>query len=139
MCENLFLTKRFFFSGKGKDALEEMTDPWKETKLQAIESNYAKIDIYNAEELGLFCKALPKKTCHLKNDKCTGDHSKIRVTGPVAANMNGEKVPMFVIGKLKKPRCFRNVKKLPCIYWGQNKSCRGQCFSKIRSERLTIN
>ena len=114
MWENLFLTKPFFFSGEGKDVTEETTDPWKEKTAQTILSNYANFDIYTADEFGLFYKALPKKNFHLKDDKCTGGHSKIRVTGPDAANMNGEKLPMFVIGKLKKPRCFRNVKKLPC-------------------------
>ena len=48
MWENLFLTKRFFFPGEGNNVTEEMTNPWKETTLQIILSNYAKIDIYNA-------------------------------------------------------------------------------------------
>ena len=57
-----------------------MTDPWKETTLQTILTNYAKTDIYNADEFGLFFKALPKKTLHLKDENCTGGkHSKIRV------------------------------------------------------------
>ena len=38
-----------------------MTDPWKETTLKTILTNYAKIDIYNADEFGLFFKALLKK------------------------------------------------------------------------------
>ena len=71
MWENLFLTKRFSFSGEGKDVTEEMTDPWKETILQTILSNYAKIDIYNADDFGLLYKPLPKKSLHLKHDKWT--------------------------------------------------------------------
>ena len=123
MWENLFLTKRFFFSGEGKDVIEEMTDPWKETTLKIILSNYAKTDIYNADKFAFFYKALPKNTLHLKDDKCTSvKHSKIRVTGLAAGNMNGDKLLMFVIGKSKKPRCFKNVKKLPCRYQDQNKS-----------------
>ena len=31
---------------------------------------------------------------------------------------------MFVIGKSAKPRCFKNVKNLPCRYCSQNKSCK---------------
>ena len=113
----------FFFSGEGKDVTGEMTDPWKETTLQTILSNYAKTDIYNADEFGLFYQALPKKTLHLKDEKCTGGkHSKIRLTGIAAANMNGDKLPMFVIGRSNKPRCFKGVKKLPCRYRGQKKS-----------------
>ena len=74
------------FSGEGKDVTREMIDPWKETTLQTILTNYAKTDIYNAEEFGLFFKALPKETLH------------------------------------QKPSCFKNIKKLPCRYRGQNKS-----------------
>ena len=29
---------------------------------------------------------------------------------------------MFVIGKSAKPRCFKNVRNLPCLYRSQNKS-----------------
>ena len=36
--------------------------------------------------------------------------------------MAGEKLPMFVIGKSKKPRCFKHIRSLPCCYRGQNKS-----------------
>ena len=80
-----------------------------------ILTNYAKADIYNANEFSLFFKALPKKTLHLKDDKCTGGkHSKIRVTGLAAANMNGDKLPMFTTGKSQKPICFKNIEKLPC-------------------------
>ena len=123
MWENLFLTKRFFFSGEGKDVIEEMTDPWKETTLKIILSNYAKTDIYSADKFALFYKVLPKKTLHLKDDKCTGvKHRKIRVTGLAAGNMSDDKLLMFVIGKSKKPSCFKNVKKLPCRYQDQNKS-----------------
>ena len=118
-----FLNKALLFSGEGKDVTGEMTDPWKETTLQTILSNYAKTDICNADELGLLFKALPKENLHLKDDKCTGGkHSKIRVTGLAAVRMNSDKLPMFVIGKSKKTRCFKNVKKLPCRYRGQNKS-----------------
>ena len=99
MWENLFLTKRFFFSGEGKDVIEEMTDPWKETTLKIILSNYAKTDIYKADDSGLFSKPLPIKL-HLKNDKSTGSrHSKIRVTGLAAVNKNGVELPMLVTGK----------------------------------------
>ena len=100
-----------------------MTNPWKETTLQSILTNSEKSDIYNADEVGLFFKVLPKKALHLKDDNCTaGEHSKIRVTWLAAANINGYKLPVFVTGKSQKPRCFKNIKKLPCYYRGQKKS-----------------
>ena len=91
-----------------------MIDPWKEKTLQTILSNYQTTEIYNAEEFGKFYKALPKKTLHLKDERCTGGkHSKIRLTGLAAANMNGGKLLMFVIRKLNNPPCFKHVKILP--------------------------
>ena len=60
---------------------------------------------------------------HFKNEQCSGGKfSKVRLTGLAAANATGEKLPMFVIGKSAKPRCFKNVKNLPCRYRSQNKS-----------------
>ena len=39
-----------------------------------------------------------------------------------SANAAGDKLPMFVIGKAQKPRCFKNVKVLPCRHRHQKKS-----------------
>ena len=39
-----------------------------------------------------------------------------------AASAVGNKLPTFVIGKAKNPRCFKNIKKLPCRYRSQRKS-----------------
>lgn len=58
------------FSGEGNDVTDEMTDPCKETTLMTILRNYTEEDIYNADEFGLFFKALPNKTLHLKDEKC---------------------------------------------------------------------
>ena len=100
-----------------------MTAPWKETTLPTILSNYERSDIYNADEFGIFYQALPQKTLDLKKEKCSGGkHSKISLTGMAAASMTGVKLPMFVIGKAKKPRCFKGIKKPPCTYRGQKKS-----------------
>ena len=39
-----------------------------------------------------------------------------------AVNAMGDKLPMFVIGKAKNPRCLKNVKFLPRRYRNQRKS-----------------
>ena len=58
-----------------------------------------------------------------KNENCVGGkHSKLRLTGLTAANAVGEKLPLFVIDKSKKPRCFKHIKHLPCRYRSQKKS-----------------
>ena len=100
-----------------------MTSAWNETSLPTILSRYEVKDVYNADEFGLFYRGLPKKTLHMKGEKCSGGkHSKVRLTGMAAASAVGEKLPMFVIGKSAKPRCFKNVKNLPCRYRSQAKS-----------------
>ena len=96
---------------------------WNETTLPTLLSSYGLENIYNGNKLGLFYQCLPYKSYHLKTEKCSGGkHSKIRITGLAAANAFGNKLPMFVIGKAKNPRCFKNIKKLPCRYRSQRKS-----------------
>ena len=77
----------------------------------------------NEDEFGLFYQCLPNKTDQLKSEKCYGGKlSKIRITGLAAANTMVDKLPMFVIGKAKNPRCFKNVRFLPCRYRNQRRS-----------------
>ena len=85
-------------------------------------SRYDSRDIYNEDEFGVFCKALPTKSMHLKGEKCSGGkNSKIRLTGLAAANMCGKKIPMFILGKSDKPRCFKRIKSTPCRQRAQKK------------------
>ena len=44
------------------------------------------------------------------------------MTGLAAVNAVGNKQPLFVIGKVKNPRYYRNIRKLPCRYRSQRKS-----------------
>ena len=70
-----------------------------------------------------FYQCLPNKSYQLKSEKCYGKKlSKIRITGMAAANAMGDKLNMFFNGKAKNPRCFKNVKFLPCRYRNQRKS-----------------
>ena len=106
-----------------------MTASWDETTLPTIIPNYKLGDIFNADEFGLFYQVLPNKTLHLKSEKCVGGkHSKTRLTGMAAANAVGEKLPMFVIGKSARPRCFAGVRNLPCRYRSQKKSWIGSAL-----------
>ena len=109
--------------GESKAVTEEMTAPWTETALPTILSRYPLENIFNADEFGLFYQCLPNKTLHLKGEKCAGGkHSKICLTELAAGNAYGERLPMFVIGKANKPRCFKGVRNLPCRYRAQRKS-----------------
>ena len=54
---------------------------------------------------------MSNKTYHFRNEKCTGGtHSKTHLTGMAAYNVNGERLPIFVIDNLKTSRCFKEVK-----------------------------
>ena len=124
-------------SGESKSVTPEMVNAWSETSLPTLLSNYDLKDIYNADEFGLFYQCLPNKTYQLKSEKFYGEKlSKIRITGMAAANAMGDKLPMFIIGKAKNSRCFKNVKFLPCRYRNQRKRWMGNCL-KSGSESWT--
>lgn len=76
------------------------------------------------DECGLFYNMLPDKTYAYKGENCNGGKvSKERLTILVGANMDGtEKLPILVIGKSKKPKCFQNVKSFPCDYESNKKA-----------------
>ena len=113
-------------SGESNACAYKMVASWEQTTLPTILSRYELNQIYNADELGLFYRVQPNKSLHLKNENCVGGkYSKLRLTGLAAANVGekfGEKLPLFVIGKSKKPRCFKHIKHLPCWYRRQKKS-----------------
>ena len=47
----------------------------------------------------------------MPNKRCTGGkHSKVHLTGMAAVNVNGKRLPMFLIGKSKTSRCFKGLK-----------------------------
>ena len=86
-------------------------------------SQYKLEDIYNADDFGLFYQCMPDKSKHLKSESCIGgNHSKVRLTGMAAASALEEKLPIFVIGKSKKPRCFNEIRSLQCLYRHQKKA-----------------
>jgi hypothetical protein len=81
--------------------------------------------IYNADQTGLFYQKLPNRIyidSESKNDFKGAKQmkDKTRVTVMVCTASNGDKVPLAIIGKSKKPLCFGQVNnKLPIAYKGQ--------------------
>jgi hypothetical protein len=91
-------------------------------KLPQICTNYKPQDIFNADETGLFYRALPEKSLVEKFEKCKGNKMlKERVSILLCANAKGEKLMPLVINRFFKPRCFKNllIKDLPVI-WKSN-------------------
>lgn len=95
-----------------------MCDAWISTRLPLLLSSYAPRAVFNADETGIFYRMLPDKTMCFKGDSCHGGkQSKEQITAMVCSNMDGsEKLPLLVIGKYERPRCFKNVKTLPVSY-----------------------
>ena len=68
-------------------------------------------DIWNADETGLFWRALPDKSLSVKKGRCKcGKYAKQRITVILIVNALGEKEPPIIIGRSVTLRCFKNVK-----------------------------
>lgn len=130
----------------GESAAVDMVtvEEWKH-RLPSIFNEYDPSDVYNADETGLFFKALPSRSLVTAKDSCKGGkRSKERFTVLLCTNMTGTdklqpliigkpsmlnltlSISMhtyFVLGKSNKPRCFKhlNVKALP-VTWRSNRS-----------------
>ena len=105
--------------GESAEVSVESTDAWLES-LPFLLGGYEPRDVYNADETGLFFNMLPDRTLAYKGESCHGGkHSKyrLRLTVLLCVNSDGsDKQVPIVIGKSPKPRCFKNVKKLPTKY-----------------------
>lgn len=83
--------------------------------------------VYNADETGLFWRTLPNKTLAARNEESAHVHKVIkeRITVLVCANASGtHRLPLLIIGKSKKPRCFKNInmEALPVKYEAQKRA-----------------
>ena len=78
-----------------------IVDDWKE-RLPLIIGKYAPNDVYNADETGLFFKALPDRSLVMAKETCKGGkRSKERFTVLLCTNMTGtDKLQPLIIGKL---------------------------------------
>lgn len=105
--------------GEILSACPEHVQPFKCKLEQKIKSMSLTTDqIYNADETGLYWKMLPNKTYVSATEKTAPGRklAKDRVTFLACTNASGtHKVTPLVIGKSKRPRCFRDFN-LPLKY-----------------------
>ena len=100
----------------------ELVCQWKEIILPTIMQEYELGNIFNVDETGLFWKLFPDRTLQFKGIDCKGGkRAKDRITVFVGASAMGEKLPLMVIGKSTKPRCFRNAT-IPLEYHSNSKA-----------------
>lgn len=109
--------------GESASVDNEMAGEWLRG-LSNLIADYEPSNIFNVDETGLFFKCLPNKTFTFKGERCSGGkNSKERLTILVGANMDGsEKLPLLMIGKSAKPRCFKDVKSFPVQYKSNKKA-----------------
>ena len=103
---------------------KELVEDWK-TRLPEILAGYSKEDIFNADETGLFFRALPNRSLVVKGDECKdGKKANDRITALIACSAAGEKLQLLVIGKSAKPRAFQGYKTaaLPVTYTHNKKA-----------------
>lgn len=105
--------------GEARDVNQSTVDDWK-AKLPEIIAGYEPRNIANADETALFFRAIPDKTLSFKGNKCSGGKMpKERLSVLLCFFADGKSEKPLVIGKSKKPRCFKNidVNALPVHYY----------------------
>ena len=108
--------KQFSVAGEDGEVNAETLESWAE-RLPEIVKGYELKDIWNADETGLFWRALPDKSLSVKKGRCKGGkYAKQRITVLLIVNALGEKEPPIITGRSLTPRCFKNVKdkRRPC-------------------------
>ena len=90
----------------------------------SIIEGYNHHQVFNCDETGLQYRMLPRKTLVSFFEKRANGRKKAkeRVTLSACANVTGSiKLPLLMIGKYKKPRCFKeiNMDSLPVTYRNQ--------------------
>lgn len=83
-----------------------------------IDQNLSSHQIYNADETGLSYRCFPPTTLAswCETSAVGFKQSKDRLTVLVRSNAAGHKVKLCVIGKFRKPRCFKNSTSSPVFY-----------------------
>ena len=114
------------FSGEGGSVDDIIVDGWFSHLCQLLKQ-YDSQFVYNLDETGLYWKAGKGKSfitgAEAKDKDLRGTKmNKDRLTVLVGGSMTGEKLPLLVIGKSKKPRCFNGIKNLPLDYTNQENS-----------------
>lgn len=109
--------------GEQNEADVSSADHWMKEEWPKITAEYSSDNIYNADETGLYYRALPEHTFMFKTATPSGCKvSKDRLTIMCCVSMAGNKKQLLVIGKSRNPRCFKGVKKLPVEYCANSKS-----------------
>lgn len=99
-------------SGEKLSSQPELVAPFlSKFRQKILELNLSHNQIYNADESGLYWKTIPDKTFVAAHERSAPGRkvAKDRLTFLVCANATGShKISPLVIGKSKRPRCFKD-------------------------------
>ena len=123
--------------GEAADVDQGTVDDWR-VRLPSICKAYQLCDIFNADETGLFFRALPTRSMVAKGDSCKGGKmSKERITVLLCCSATGEKLTPLVIGRSQNPRCFRNQRAiLPVSYDANRKAWMTRDVFRVWLEKI---
>ena len=108
--------------GEKQSADVNAANRWIGNVVPQLLSTFNDDEVYNADETALFYRALPTGTLHIKGTHSFGFKSdKTRITCLFIVNKSGCDIQVFVIGKFKNQRCFRN-KTIPLPYYNKTKA-----------------
>ena len=112
--------------GEAASANVQNAEEWIRTELRGILERYSADRVFNADETGLFFRAVPDGSLCYATEKLKGSKKAMdRLTILVCTNMDGTvKKKLFVIGRARCPRCFKglDVTKLPVTYKANKKA-----------------
>lgn len=113
-------------SGEEADVSSSVLEKWT-PRLKTLVAGYESRDIFNADESGLLYRSAPKRSLVERGDSCKGGKlSKERITFLICTSASGEKLPLLVIGRSIRPRCFSQnnieISRLGVHYEAQRKA-----------------
>ena len=116
--------KSYAICGESGNVDIDKAEEWK-AFLASLCDGYTPANIFNMDETGYFYRALPNSTLNQVSKSCKGGKlAKDRVTVALTCSAAGEKLQPLIIGKSKKPRCFRNIdlSRLGVVYKSSSKA-----------------
>ena len=118
-----------------RDADQSAADEWILEKWPKLIETYSPDDVFNADETGLYFRALPDYTYLFRNESTKGCRTpKERITVLCCVSMNDRKEKLLVIGKSENPRRLKGLKDLPVDYYANKIAW---MTSTIFNERLS--
>ena len=97
-----------------------MKNEWPE-----LQRRFHRKDIFNTDETGIYFRALPDSTYVKEKSKRTTKGfktAKDRITALVTCSLEGEKLPLLIIGQSKSPRCFKGVRQMPAVNYKSSRN-----------------